>query len=597
MNVLRKKWNELKYSLSSEDHYAEYNPRDPVGFNMGRRANNAVSGSRVRLTASTDELGDEEMGIGMDNGGEEINIDEFASSDNGGVSEALLAWRHIELWTTEHNPDLNATLGDPCTQNDINNAEEDLAVALPSAVKVSFRVHDGQEDLESLAGTSGLIYGLQLMSLDQVVEMTEKWRSVAKGIIRRAQASAAAAVAAEQQREAFLKQQQEQQQKPQRHPPSLQMLQYQQRLKDKNLRSSAYPNFEDSRRRQFKLPNIPEQKSVPPNCIQPVYANPGWIPLVTDNAGNHIAVDLAPAPGGKYAQIIIFGRDFDTKYVIADNWGDFLLMFANDLEAGNWYLVDDNDDFLSGDGELAFRDKKSNGPVLDYLEVLKGRAIERAEKLSESSQILSKEDSQFQQKQSQQSNSSFIDSDSLEDSNNTVTHKDLPEYADLGKESLQGTSGSVNTKVTGEVKEQPREASVEKPKEEPKETPKEDPKEELKETPKQEDPKQEDPKQEEPKEDPKESPKEEPKEEPKESPKEESKEESKEEVKDEPKETPKEEETKSQEGENGLSEKQTKDSSEGQELDTKEHKVEEKLDEKPENEVDDLKEEFENVAL
>ncbi|GCE98622.1 hypothetical protein ZYGM_000248 [Zygosaccharomyces mellis] len=469
MNILKKKWNELMYSLNSEDHYAEYNPRDPVAFNMGRRANNAISGSRVRLTSSTDELGDEEMGFGMEDGGEEINIDEFSSSDNSGVSEVLLAWRHIDLWTTEHNPDLNATLGDPCTQNDINNAEEDLAVVLPSAVKVSLRVHDGQEDLESLAGTSGLIYGLQLMSLDQVVEMTEKWRSVAKGIIRHAQASAAAAVAAEQQREALLKQQQQDQQNFQKQPQSLQTLQYQQKLREKNLRSSMYPNWEDSRRRQFKLPNIPEQKSVPPNCIQPVYANPGWIPLVTDHAGNHIAVDLAPAPGGKYAQIIIFGRDFDTKYVIADNWGDFLLMFANDLEAGNWYLVDDNDDFLSGDGELAFRDKKTDGPVLDYLEVLKRRAIQRARELPQS-QVPSREDSQPlpQTLQQQQNNRSFFDSDSLEDSNNTVTHKDLPEFADLGKESLQETSASTTTKA--------------EPKEEPKAEPKEEPKEDVKNT-------------------------------------------------------------------------------------------------------------------
>lgn len=333
--MLKKKLKELVYSFSTEDHYAEYDANGGNGsFNMRRRANQGpgVSASRVQLNGG-DELGDEEMNLGAveeEEGG--INIDEFGNMDKEGVSEALLAWRHIESWTTEHNPDLNASLGDPCTHNDITHAEEDLAVTLPAAVRVSLRIHDGQEDLEAMTGVSGLIYGLQLMTLDQIVEMTEKWRSVAKNLSRVPQAD-----------------------------PEM-------------TATSSHQSAEAARKRQFKLPHIPQQDSIPKNSIQPVYAHPAWIPLLTDNAGNHVGVDLAPASEGKYAQVIIFGRDFDTKFVVAANWGDFLLDFANDLEAGNWYLVDDSDDYLSGDGELVFRDKKSNGPAQDYLEVLKKRA-------------------------------------------------------------------------------------------------------------------------------------------------------------------------------------------------------------------------------
>ncbi|QLQ77872.1 hypothetical protein HG537_0A01190 [Torulaspora globosa] len=334
MNVLKKKLKELVYSFSTDDHYAEYNGNDSGrSFNMRRRANQGgVSGSRVNLNGG-DEFGDEEMNLGaIEEEEDEINIDEFGNMDKEGVSEALLAWRHIDSWTTKHNPDLNATLGDPCTHNDITHAEEDLAVTLPAAVRVSLRIHDGQEDLESMTGVSGLIYGLQLMSLDQIVEMTQKWRSVAKNLNRVTKSDHEATA------------------------------------------SSSSQSADATRRKQFKLPHIPQQDSIPKNSIQPVYAHPAWIPLLTDNAGNHVGVDLAPASEGKYAQVIIFGRDFDTKFVVAANWGDFLLDFANDLEAGNWYLVDDNDDFLSGDGELVFRDKKSNGPAQDYLEVLKKRA-------------------------------------------------------------------------------------------------------------------------------------------------------------------------------------------------------------------------------
>lgn len=332
MDLFKRKVKEWVYSLSTDDHYAEYNPDETPTFNMGKRLNSnngQVNPSQMHLNSV-----DEEMSMGFQNGvpsNEDINIDEFTSTEsNDGVSETLLAWRHIDFWTSEHNPDLNATLSDPCTQNDITHAEEDLEVSFPNPVKASFKIHDGQEDLESMTGTSGLFYGFQLMTLDQVVAMTQAWRNVAKNLNKRSQQGLS-------------------------HVTS----------------TGSSSSMERLNGNKFKLPNIPDQKSIPPNAVQPVYAHPAWIPLITDNAGNHIGVDLAPGPNGKYAQIITFGRDFDTKFVIAENWGEFLLSFANDLEAGNWYLVDDNDDYFSGDGELVFRDKKSNGPIQDYFEVLK----------------------------------------------------------------------------------------------------------------------------------------------------------------------------------------------------------------------------------
>lgn len=343
--------------MSTEDHYAEFDPNDPSNFNMARRANQGAGGigsSRIHLT-STDGFVDEEMNIGMDDNSNDINIDEFSNTDSEGVSETLLAWRHIESWTTEHNPDLNASLGDPCTENDITHAEEDLAITFPASVKVSLRIHDGQEDLESMTGVSGLIYGLQLMTLDQIVEMTEKWRSVAKNMNKRSRIPSPTIT-------------------PSQPTSSSSTEAADARRKKLHRTGISMEVADDIRRRQFKMSHIPTQASIPRNAIQPVYAHPAWIPLVTDNAGNHIGVDLAPAEAGKYAQVIVFGRDFDTKFVIAANWGEFLLSFANDLEAGNWYLIDDSDDFLAGDGDLVFRDKKSNGPAQDYFEVLKRRA-------------------------------------------------------------------------------------------------------------------------------------------------------------------------------------------------------------------------------
>jgi len=352
MNIFKKKIKEWVYSISTEDHYAEYNSDDEPNFNMGMRSgqgnvnpssmNLAGNGSSADLPNSNDGY------IGQDGGENSYQIDDFnnAATSQKGVSEILLAWRHIDAWTDKHNPDLNATLSDPCTQNDITHAEEDLEVSLPPSVRASLRIHDGQEDLESMTGTSGLIYGLQLMTLDQIVAMTQTWRNVARNLNKHKAHQESAARASMEQGS-----------------------------------SASQQRAAPEQTNQFKLPYIPEQKSMPPNAIQAAYAHPAWIPLVTDNAGNHIGVDLAPASEGSYGQVIIFGREFDIKFVVADNWGEFMLAFANDLEVGNWYLIDDSDDYFSGEGELVFRDKKRNGRVEEYLEVLKRRVLQKYKQL------------------------------------------------------------------------------------------------------------------------------------------------------------------------------------------------------------------------
>lgn len=338
MNVLRKKIKELIYSFNSEDRYAEYEP----DFRMGVRAHdNGDNTHDGRIGNNTSMVGDEEMRGGDGSVAyEDIDFDEYGS--NEGVSEVFLAWRHIDSWTTKYNPDLNATLGDPCTANDLVHAEEDLMISFPPSIKASLRLHDGQEDMESMAGTSGLIYGLQLMTLDQIVAMTQTWRNVSRKVNRQRDYQLKEAMASSSS------------------------------LEHGNLTTGTSMGTSTSR---FKLPHIPQQNSIPADAVQPVYSHEQWIPLVTDHAGNHIGTDLAPGPRGKYGQIIIFGRDFDTKYVIAENWGEFLLSFANDLEAGNWLLEDDEDDYLGGDGELAFRNKATNGPIQDYFDVLKQRTI------------------------------------------------------------------------------------------------------------------------------------------------------------------------------------------------------------------------------
>ena len=49
-------------------------------------------------------------------------------------------------------------------------------------------------------------------------------------------------------------------------------------------------------------------------------------------------MDLLPGPAGQVGQIILFGRDFDTKLVIASSLQEFLFGFVTDLEQGNFQI-------------------------------------------------------------------------------------------------------------------------------------------------------------------------------------------------------------------------------------------------------------------
>jgi len=84
----------------------------------------------------------------------------------------------------------------------------------------------------------------------------------------------------------------------------------------------------------------------------PVYAEywrPGWLPFSVDGGGNSYAVDLSPAPGGTYGQVILIGPDEDERRVLAPSLSQLLLDAASqvnisaqiaDQNKGIWRLFD-----------------------------------------------------------------------------------------------------------------------------------------------------------------------------------------------------------------------------------------------------------------
>ncbi|KAF8626227.1 hypothetical protein AX15_004914 [Amanita polypyramis BW_CC] len=96
--------------------------------------------------------------------------------------------------------------------------------------------------------------------------------------------------------------------------------------------------------------------SVPPGWVRREYSQRGWIPLIADKVGNYTGVDLNPDQAGCIGQVIVFGRDFDTKIVLYPGdgpagWAKWLATFVDELESGEGYELgraensdDDEDD-------------------------------------------------------------------------------------------------------------------------------------------------------------------------------------------------------------------------------------------------------------
>ncbi len=71
--------------------------------------------------------------------------------------------------------------------------------------------------------------------------------------------------------------------------------------------------------------------------------HPGWIPLLRNDGGVRLCLDLAPGPAGQLGQIIQL--DFDSGNmcppIVASSWQTLFVTFAQDLEAGEYRLRED----------------------------------------------------------------------------------------------------------------------------------------------------------------------------------------------------------------------------------------------------------------
>ncbi|KAK0251509.1 Cell wall assembly regulator [Friedmanniomyces endolithicus] len=246
------------------------------------------------------------------------------------------AWKRIDRWLEDNYEELFENLGQPATINDVNELEHEMDCTLPQEVRESLQIHDGQE---RGGQPTGMIFGCMLLDCEEIMQEWQNWRTVNEAYLTTGQtyeipqtpikafagASSSAVPVAQAQQSA---------------DPA-----WRQELQDK-------------------------QDSQPTNAVQKAYAHPAWIPLARDWGGNNICVDLAPGPTGKWGQIILMGRDYDCKYVVARSWSAFLASVADDMNTDKWYIDEDT-------AELKLREFRQPGVEPAYIEILRWRADQK----------------------------------------------------------------------------------------------------------------------------------------------------------------------------------------------------------------------------
>lgn len=242
------------------------------------------------------------------------------------------SWRKIDRWAEDNYEELYDQLCEGCTQNDVNELEHDLDCSLPLEVRESLQVHDGQE---RGGNPTGIIFGCMLLDCEEIVQEWKNWRVVNEQFLSNVSTS-------------------------QPQPP----------LKSSSASSSSSSAPQSSSNPLWRQELLDRQDSQPPKAIQKAYAHPSWIPLARDWGGNNIAVDLAPGPAGKWGQVILFGRDYDCKYVIARSWAAFLAVVADDINSRKVFVEEES-------GELKLKEFKTATVEPAYLDILRWRSDQK----------------------------------------------------------------------------------------------------------------------------------------------------------------------------------------------------------------------------
>ncbi|KAF2093948.1 cell wall assembly and cell proliferation coordinating protein, partial [Rhizodiscina lignyota] len=315
--------------------------------------------------------------VSTDNSASEIQMQNF-SDGLPPAPPVNHSWKRIDHWAEDTYTELYDNLSEPCTQNDVNELEHELDCTLPLDVRESLQIHDGQER----GGLpTGIIFGCMLLDCEEIVQEWQNWRKVGEEYLspvssaRNSANSHANGVHGLSSPISTVTP----------TPPTKAFAGIGAASSSSSAPTIPLVSPTQSNNPQWRSDLLSRQTSHPPNSIQHAYTHPSWIPLARDWGGNCIAVDLAPGSAGRWGQIIVFGRDYDCKFVVARSWAHFLAAVADDFSAGDFKLEDGEPLEGRGNGgkvyvdeetgELRFREFWDRQPGVDvpYMEVLRWR--------------------------------------------------------------------------------------------------------------------------------------------------------------------------------------------------------------------------------
>ena len=87
-------------------------------------------------------------------------------------------WRRLESWLQEKAPEVFVTLQPGATAEELQQAEDELQVALPKSVREFYRVHNGQSTDRYGFTATKFLYGWQVPNLRRVVHQWKSWKEV-----------------------------------------------------------------------------------------------------------------------------------------------------------------------------------------------------------------------------------------------------------------------------------------------------------------------------------------------------------------------------------------------------------------------------------
>lgn len=77
----------------------------------------------------------------------------------------------------------------------------------------------------------------------------------------------------------------------------------------------------------FEYPSMPSSQK-----IKPDWYNRLWIPFTSDGCGNHLCLDLDPAPGGVKGQVIRLNHDDEERTLMADSFTKWVDTFISEKD-------------------------------------------------------------------------------------------------------------------------------------------------------------------------------------------------------------------------------------------------------------------------